>query len=356
VANYIFRAVSANTGIQVAELPLSAVKFTRSINSAGPWSGLLRLSDAIQALDPIDATTPNQIEIVIERDQQVVYTGLLIDREYDSSAESLSLSGRESWAYFDRRLIESNLTYSSVDQGLIVQDLLYRARLSPQGDFRIDLPSLAALTTGVTRIQSYLAVDCKPISEAIQELAAQHNGFEFHLDGYWSANTLRHELVFGFPQLGGRGISSVKWELPGAISSYRWQEQGGAQANEIFGIGDDGSGHVALKRIKALRVDLPLLQRSQSFRAIADPQALLDWTLAASVVFADPAVKAFVIVLGSLPPQLGTYSLGDDVTLQFNDPRFEGQISIWRLMGWSVSVPDQTNPETVELQVEQSFA
>ncbi len=336
----------------MVELPLRGVKFTRLLSSAGDWSGTLPLgAKVLSALDPINTTKPNEVELVIQRDGKVAASGLITDREYNSDTQELKLAGHEGWFYFDRRLIDSDLTYAPLDQGLIVQDLLTRAAIPPQGDFRVDLPSTAAFTTGVTRTIGYLQVDCKPISEAVEELASMLSGFEFSLDGYWSGNTFRHAFNFGFPLRGVRGGALTQWDLPGAITSYRWQEQGSEQANEVFGTGDDGTGHVALKRIKTFRRAQPLLQRQVSYRAVTDSGTLLSWTQQQAARMADPVVAAFVTVKGDLLPALGDYGLGDDVTFQFNDPRFNNVSSIWRLAGWTVTTADKGGSESVNLLV-----
>lgn len=355
---YTYRTVNIVTGIRSAELPLLACQFTRVRNSAGPWSAVLPLNSAVQALDPIRVTEPNASELVIERRPssggaaQVVYCGIIQDREYDSQSQALRISGREPWSYFDKRFIEDDVTYTATDQGLIAADMLNVAATKPVGDFRVDLPSTAQLTTGVARTLSYLMVDCKPIAEAIEEMASMLSGFEFSLDGYWSGNQLRHQFVIGYPALGARGGGLAQWDLPGAVQSYRWQEQGGAMANEVFGIGDDGSGHIQLQRVITTPGSQLLLQGQQSFRAVAQSAALLAWVQEWVTKVSVPSVVAYVTVAGAKSPELGSYGLGDDVMFQFNDFRFSNQPHLSRLLGWTVTCPQRGVPETVDLMVE----
>lgn len=351
---YTFRAVSSVSGAALGELPLLECKWTRLRSSAGAWDAKLKLSqsDALQRMALIDNTANNQIELAIERNGRLVYSGLLIDRDYDSKTEQLTIGGRESWAYLDRRINDADLTYTAIDQGLIVQDILTRVAAAPGGDFRIDLPTTAQLTTGVLRTISYAKLDAKPISELLQDLSQQNNGFEFSLEPYWSAGVLRHQLNFGSPMIGVRGGALVAWDLPGNISSYRWQEQGGAQATEIFGIGDDATGKPKLQRYKILSLTLPLLQLAASFRAIAQPGSLLDWTIRRAQTAVDPQLAAFVTVVGGLRPDIGEFSLGDDVSFQFNDARFRNVSQLFRLAGYTVTCPKAGQHESIELLVD----
>lgn len=349
---YTYRAVSALTGLPLVELPLTGCKWTRVRSGAGAWDADLPIGAAeLEVLDLVDNSTPNTIEVTIERNRVLLFSGLLVDHEYDSDSQALKLSGRESWVIFDRRFIEDAITYTAVDQGLIVKDILTKAALELDGDFRVDLPADSVLTTGVVRTQVYLATEPKPVSEAIEELAAMDSGFEFTLEPRWSAGTLRHALNFGFPMVGARGGSIAKWTLPGNVRKYTWQKQGGAQANEIFGIGDDGSGKTKIERVKTYRADQPLLQLSKSFRAQTTGATLLAQTQQAAAVAADPLVVASVMVHGNVLPRVGDYAVGDDADFTFNDRYMRGVPVSGRIDSFTVTCPSKGKAESVELVV-----
>jgi len=354
---YRYKSVSLLTGKLAAELPLINGTFSRERNAAGSWSADLPLSKlVISALDAKTVTTAWANEIVVERAGAVVYAGIITNREYDSTRQVLMLSGREIWCYFDKRFVDPDVTYTAIDQGLIFQDLLVQAAAKVGGDIRVDFPSTTALTTGTVRTISYLTADLKPISEACQELANQLGGFEFSLDGYWSGSTFRHRIVFGFPKMGVRGGGLVSWDLPGGpISKYDWKEDGSDIANEQFGIGDDGSGHVLLSRVKSLDISRPLLQGTTSFRAVSQAAALLSWTQRRAARTVSPVDAATVSVAGTKPPVFGSYGLGDDVILQLNDPWGGNIATLWRIRGWNLSPPGRGQGEVVELLVERDI-
>jgi hypothetical protein len=349
--DYVYRAVLALDGSSICELPLTNVKFTHLLNQAGAWSGELPLNATLNLLDPVSATAMNQVEMVIERDRVPIYAGLVLTRDYDSTSQKLALSGRETWCYLDRRFIDTT-SYVNIDQGLIVRDLLTKAAAMVNGDIRIDMPPTSVLTTGVLRSLNVNINDCKPVSEAIEEMAAADRGFEFCLEPYWSSGLLRHTLSFGFPHLGTQSQTLAIFDLPGTIQSYRWQEDGSTQANEIFGIGDDGAGHVNLQRVVSFQTDMPVLQLRFSARAQDVTASLLAQTLGAAVNLSIPRIHAYVTVPGAVAPTLADYHLGDDVVLQINDFRFSNQIGVWRLQGYTCIPPDVSgNPEMVELQL-----
>jgi len=354
---YRYKSVSLLTGKLAAELPLVQGTFSRERNSAGSWRAEMPLSKLlISVLDAKTITTAWAYEIVVERDSQVVYAGIITTREYDSTRQVLMLSGRETWCYFDKRFVDPDVTYTASDQGLILKDLLVQAAAKVGGDIRVDLPPDASLTTGTVRTISYLTADLKPVSEAAQELANQSGGFEFSLDGYWSGSTFRHKLVFGFPQMGTRGGGIVSWDLPGGpIIKYDWREDGSDIANEQFGVGDDGSGHVLLSRVKTLDVSRPLLQGTTSFRAVSQSAALLSWTQKRAARTVSPVDASTVSVAGTKPPTFGSYGLGDDVVLQLNDPWAGNIATLWRIRGWNLNPPRRGKGEVVDLLVERDI-
>ena len=140
--------------------------------------------------------------------------------------------------------------------------------------------------------------------------------------------------------------------MPGTIDRYRWQEQGGAMANEIFGVGDDGAGHILLKRVKQLPGVQPLLQSQASFRAVGVAATVLSFAQQRVAKTVAPVVVSYVRVKGDKTPELGSYFLGDDVTFQINDLRFSNVATLFRLVGWSVNAPSQGSAEEVDLLVE----
>src|SRR6266700_2535266 len=145
---YRYKSVSLLTGKLAAELPLVKANFGRERNGAGSWQAELPLSKlTTSALDAKTVTTAWAYEVVVERDGAVVYAGIITGREYDSTRKVLTLSGRETWCYFDKRYVDPDVTYTGVDQGLILKDLLAQAAAKVGGDVRVDLPTDASLTT-----------------------------------------------------------------------------------------------------------------------------------------------------------------------------------------------------------------
>lgn len=343
MSKYTFTAVELASGLPLVELPLTGGKFTRQISSAGTWSATLQISDKqIQALSPVVNSQEDAVEIVVEKDDTIVYTGLVMSQSYNSTTQAVSLSGREIWAYWDRRLIEKTAVYAAKDQGLIVQDILNQAALSPQGDIRLDLPTTSQFLTGVLRDRTYLANDTKPVSGAIEELSKVIGGFEFTVEGYWVSNLLRHRLLFGYPMLGSRTEQGLQFEL-GSVESYTWARSG--HINEVFAIGDDGSGGIKIRRSKAYPGRWPLYQRAVSFRDVSQV-GTLDAHAQGEVARLSPGEVVFAAkVLGDQPPQFSTYSLGDDAIFKFSDPFFQGQGFVQRLTGWTLNPGP---PEIVE--------
>lgn len=353
-ATYVFKLASMRTGAYLGAFPLEGVRFVRQIANlgAGQWSASLPLTPGNLKLDPLTATTPNAAELVIERNGVIVGGGWLNNRDYDDSTNTLKIDGREAWSYFDRRFIENDVTYTAMDQGLILRDLLTVAATAPDGDLRVDLPTALAMTTGTVRDKSYASVDVKPIGEACAELANLNGGFEFYLQPYWTGSAgsfvLRHQMIFGFPTVGAHS-TGLKWTKPGGgIVGYNWPELGVNQANEVFAVGDNGQGGPRLQRVKNLPGLLPLVQIATSWRGVKEVATLLAHAQHDLVKYVNGSVLPRIRVKADIVPVLGNYSLGDDVTFKVNDPRL-AETDTFRLGGWQVTVPQPgVNSEYVD--------
>lgn len=359
IATYSYFAVEFLTGEILTELPLTTVEFARRLSGAGHFRATLPARDPrLWQLDIMNVTEPNATGVWINRSGVTVGGYLLTSRDYSAEDGAFTLSGIESWGYFDRRFIEPTRTFAQADQGHIVHDLLDRAqREFPGGNVRLQLPERASMTTGRLRDRTYLAGDLKPISEAIEQMSEVIDGFEFYCAPFWENERAAWRLVFGYPRLGlRRERSQLVWDYPGGILNYRWPEDGTNQANEMAAVGAEDDGNPRVERAKGIRGRWPLLQGSQSHRDVSDAATLRGHAEADLQRFRTPYVKPSVTVAGDLNPVLGSYHLGDDVMLAFDDPNFEARrAQWWRLMGWTVYPPNLAtgSDEKVTLELRQ---
>jgi len=97
----------------------------------------------------------------------------------------------------NRRTIATDLVYTSERQENIAKALIDYAQGLSGGDLSIIANTV---TTGVLRDRTYLAADLKPVGEAIEELAAVDDGFEFRFDYVKAADsTMSPRFTTSYP-------------------------------------------------------------------------------------------------------------------------------------------------------------
>lgn len=365
---YRFLAVDLLTHALLAELPLSAVKWGQRLNRAGALTAKLQLpagtDGATIAAIYVDATDPLRRAVYVERDGVLTWGGPWVQRDYDPNTGELTLSGLEWWSLFSRRLITDTKTYVAGvdDQFSIVRDFFTYTQAKPGGDLGI---TLGAETSGVTRDRTYWYYELKSIQDAVQEMAADINGFDFAIEvGYDSGGNITRTLRLYYPRRGRiAGATGHVWEWGRNIIGFGWPEDGSIAANMIFGIGAGEATamiRTSSSRPEQFSAGYPLLEATLVDKSLSVATTLADRV---NLMLNDrqvPVVLPPVKVLGDLDPQVGAFITGDEGRIRFepgDDPRFpEGIDTYRRIVGFDVEVSDTGGGETVTLTTDQAVA
>ena len=160
------------TGKILGELPITALGWSQPLNSAGS------ITASIPIIQPNDSITNRTLAtrkatLWVEEDGEYVMGGILLTKAI--SGNTLSLAGEGFFSYLRRRTITGLLRYRDADQFQIAHYLAstYGAPVNI---------SLGSGTCGVTRDRTYNWWDFKNVGEALEQLAAVENGFDFHFE------------------------------------------------------------------------------------------------------------------------------------------------------------------------------
>ena len=178
MANYRYLLGNLLTGDIAAELPFTSATFSHVLNAPGAFTGTMSLQQPDELSTIIrDSLTLGVSTIYVERDGVLLWGGILWTDSVDFDALTYTLNGEGWHSYFRRRNITADVTYTATEQVTIAKGLLDTAQLAAGGDIGIETGTVVA--TGVTRDRTYLATDRKSVGEALEELAAVDNGFDF---------------------------------------------------------------------------------------------------------------------------------------------------------------------------------
>ncbi|MFJ9964225.1 hypothetical protein [Streptomyces avermitilis] len=193
-ARYEVLQTVAKTGEVVASLPVTGIQYGETLNSAGSAS----IGMPLKAADP-DTLEPGKSALVVTRDDEPVWGGMLWSATADLDTGTLALNASGWHSYYSACYLGGatlqNLPSGGIrlkwagykankDQALLLSDWIERA--NDDGGIGTDTSRLT--TTGRIRSREWGFSEFKNIAEAINELADEDGGFDFRYETYWRDN------------------------------------------------------------------------------------------------------------------------------------------------------------------------
>jgi hypothetical protein len=366
VADYRVIAADLRTGARIAELPLTGLSFSSTLNGAGQLSGVLPLPSGDPQLAAVynDAVDEVRRQLVVERDGTVVWCGVVWASPYDDVRQERSVMAAETWSYYRRRIIGTRRIYRNADQFLIARQLLDDAHAATGGSIGV---TVGSETCGVNRDRNYEIWERKNLGEAVEELADVLNGFDFGIDAAWSpTGELVKTFRLYYPRRGRRFEATGHVFEVGRnnLISWDWPSDGTRYANRIINIGA-GEAESTLQSVRTNTSQLvaldaggpgyPLIEHVMSHVDVSVVSTLNAQAEKALGMFSQPVVVPTIEVRADFNPIFGSYDLGDAVRFIVQpgglSPRFPDGIDTFRrIVGWDVSVSDE-GTDTVKLML-----
>ena len=353
---YLFADLLTNEII--AELPLTSVSFTEQLNQAGTFSGHILLSGINSAAFNIPAATqPARNAIYVDRNGILVWGGIIWNRLYNSTEQTLGITAREFESYFEKRLITTTQAFTNADQLLIARTLIDNAQAVASGDIGVITGSE---TSGVLIDRVYYDYEYKNVYSAILDLSKQDDGFDFNISLSYDpiTNEPLKTLILGYPRTGHISTGTGDLDTPvfvfpaGNIVEYSYPEDGSITANNLFVTGagsNEGKLQATSQDAPSLTAGFPLLDSTVSYTDITDQTVLDELAIAQVQALAEPPPIITIVVPAYIDPVFGSYELGDDARLIITDNRFPDTLDeIYRIVGLSVQ-PGEDGPERVTI-------
>lgn len=244
----------------VEHVPMDDPPYTKMLGEAGTLSATLSLSDkSVRKLRPRELILPRRTTLVMLRDEQVVWEGIIWSRRRKRSDRSLAINASEIRSYFDKhRLLRPELGYGSAktlaftlaDQFDVFRTLLADAQNVtyeglPVGDLGIQMDPTVMSGVAISRLDTTTSQDAyhgynwQTYGQALDELAHNDTPFEWRIESYLdSEGALQRRLLLGYPHLGvAAGPDNQTYEYPGAIQDYEWPDDGESSANYVAALG-----------------------------------------------------------------------------------------------------------------------
>jgi hypothetical protein len=370
----------------ISELPFTGVNFTQQINSIGTFQGEVLLSGLnSQNLNAYEGTVPGKTILWIMYTDPyanlstVVWSGVIWAREYNSETQKLSITAQEMISLYQRRRVSTTKTYVAKDPAYIARNLLQYTEGLSHGKTGL---AFGAQTTPYVTNRTYNSYEYKPIYQAIKDLASSF--FDFQITPSVASGSLVNTFNVGIPIgkiYSPTDLTSVVFQFPGNVTSYRFPEDGQAAANKIYGLGYGANN----TKLIATATDSskigsggtwPLLEDSANYTDIPDLQLLKDTTLGQLNAVSYPPTTIELVIPTYIDPLFGFgygayslgYNLGDEVRFDIKDDYFPNGVSFGstynattgtydalRIIALSVN-PGENGPSNVTLTLSRQLA
>ncbi|MFC0547039.1 hypothetical protein [Kutzneria chonburiensis] len=198
------------TGVPVAELPCSDLKFSVTITAPGSASFTTPLHGWDPAIDLQELLMPLRAGVYVLRNGFPVWGGILTTWTADLSAETLSLDCQGLWEYVKGLVLQETKDYQQVDQASILAGLLGDVQsfygMAPDRVSGSTVIHGAQIlnsqhripATGRLRDRTYNGYETKDLDNIVSELSAVIDGFDFRVDFEWCQhNDPSRPAVFG---------------------------------------------------------------------------------------------------------------------------------------------------------------
>ncbi len=337
MADYRYLVADLLTNTIREEIPFSRVSYGRVLCRAGSARASIPYTHPKATFANLE---PKRTALFIERDGQIVWGGIIWTARRSENATTVDIGAEGFWSYFKRRRVRWNLVFTAADQLTIAKTIIDRcqdAGYSPGGNIGV----LTDTTTcGVLRDRTYNAYERKLASDAVEQLAALQNGFDFGITCQWESGVITKRLHWNYPQRGVR--SGLVFELGANVQAIGWLLDGTHDANSVtsIGAGEGASMLIASSSDTSQLAVYPLLEDVTSYKDVTSTATL------AAHAQADLAARNGTSGLSNLVARLtddvtvGSWTEGDQVYVRAHDGfvDFEGW---YRIVQDEIDVDDQ---------------
>jgi hypothetical protein len=317
MADYRILWADLKTGAVQGEVPAESFTYSHIRNAPGACSIVLPLRpnrpDQVATLTE-SSFAPARTSLFVLRDSVPVWGGILWTIQADVETNSLTASGEGFLSYFRKRFLRGTYHYYSVEQVLIAQSLLTHALEAPGGEIPVSVDT--ATGTDVIRTRVYYGYERKNVGEAVEQLAAVRNGFDFTFAARWDGDALGVDFLTSYPNT-GRTTEHVL-ELGSNVELLSLSDDGTGMANQVDAVGG-GSGYdlpIRTATDTSLLSAYPLLQAVGAHSDVIEEDTLQEYA-DARLIQGRRSIKIPKVRLsqGSIP-SIGAYLVGDQVRVR----------------------------------------
>lgn len=328
-------------------IPWSSLEFGDTLNSAGSASIEVPTDSLPAGVDLSPAITA----VYVIADGVVLFAGPIWTLKDDLAGRKLTLGCQGMLSVLAHRTIDVDLNYVGVDQLTIFDDLM--AAALPPATF-LPWSSGGSGTSGIARTQSYSGYQHTAADQAISQLAATFDGFDYATTTTLSGTTVTTSVRAYYPRLGS--VSGYLLDQDSNVMSASVTIDGTTFATVCWVTGS-GTGNVQVNAVatKTFGPAAPGLTLVASDTLITDQGACQQ---AADLMLTQQGTLVAIPELKLRPddvPALGSYGVGDDVVVNLPGAHQPIEYVSYRIQAWSARYSATEREVTLTLAPTASF-
>lgn len=346
-------AVEYGTETRIAELRPLTYSYGHKLNDAGEASLRFAVTDTAAAARLREATAGDgRVELYIDRDGTIVWGGVPWHRKYHATSRELEVTCSELWTRVRKRKIVETLAFVDTDQLEIVEGIIDHLQAQVGGDMGLQV---VFEPSGRERDRTYYAHELKDASEAVEQLAAVIDGFDFAIDPIWVDEEIVRRLILSYPRRGRTASQSrLVFETKRDLAAFDLSEDGWRSVNRYHAIGAGEAESMLIataSRTDKLDAGIPLMEGSNAWTDVSVLDTLSGHANQAVNDLADVVTTPTIELLPTAEQSVGSWIVGDDARIRLVDDPWAGDVDLFvRIVADEVK-GDATGTETVSLTV-----
>ena len=371
----------------IAELPFTRVNFTSQLSTVGTFTGELLLSGIDASTLNVDAgTTPGKVALYVFKGSAIYWSGIIWNREWDSSTQILKITAQEMISYYQHRRISGftsssfynanaggtgigGLVYTAQDPITILSDILTGANAISHGN--IGILEYGSSSSGGSVTRTYFDFEMKSVYQAWKDLSTSSTFFDFNISSQQTSSGIVNQLFVYSLTTGATysasSVSSINLQFPGNLVSYNYVEDGSRVANRVWGVGYGANQN----RLITPYYDTDKLGTGKTWPLLEDTVNAIDVinlnllnaiTSGKLAAISYPPTTIQAVIPSYIDPTYDKYNLGDQVKLMITDDRFPspssgtpGLSAIYRIIGIDTE-PGEDGPDRITLTLNLPLA
>jgi hypothetical protein len=313
-----------NSDVPLDEIPAKNLQYSFNLNAPGSVGFVLPTRHPKCTKDLLD---PGRREIIVYKGDTKRWGGYLWTAQVEEGAETVRFSG-EGWpSRLRRRYVDNDKIYTASDQFDIAWDLINFTQTQTDGN--LGITRFSTVLSGVSRDRTYLAIERKKIGEALEQLAAVRNGFDFEItpDKEW-------KTYYPFKQTGLIPI----FEYGKNLRSYGYVLDASQLSSEITAL---GQSIVSVATDVAARAKFSLLEDTRSFSSVIN-QDVLAGHAQEELRLAKIQQEQLQLQIITDDPPIAGYSVGDMARIRISHG-YVNLDTMKRITAINIQVSDEGN-------------